>query len=290
MTDDMESLKGLVPKIYDDALRPSVKAVGETMEGAVRLTLRPVNGLVWSLDKCADWVVDAVSKKFTEEEINRDSLKTPPPETTMRVLVGLQTSGALEDPLPRMMFANILSGSMIETDHEEAHPAFAEILKNMVSIECRMLSIIACQPSVVIGSSAFTHHRVGKDNLYFSTDESPLQDLLGIETQRKFGLYLNNLERLGLIKTEYHRDLKPDEAPTKEIASILHKHWEEFKKFKADNDAEDCPSEIKNTTTSTVRLTSWGDDFAVATGANRAYSPGLNVFNIPNWAQMHEKP
>lgn len=46
-------------------------AIGETMEGAVRLKLRPVNGLIWSVDKCADWVLDAISKKFEEQNIQK---------------------------------------------------------------------------------------------------------------------------------------------------------------------------------------------------------------------------
>lgn len=63
--------------------------------------------------------------------------------------MGLQTAVALEDPLPRVMFANILSGSMVQENVSEAHPAFAEILKNLISEECHLFyvfSVIDNQP------------------------------------------------------------------------------------------------------------------------------------------------
>jgi Abortive infection alpha len=245
--------------------------------------------MVWSLDKCADWVIAAIAKKFSEEEINKKSLKTPPPETAIRVLVGLQTTIALDEPLPRVLFANLLSGSMIQENDSESHPAFAEILKNMVAIECRLFSMIACEPVTVIESSAFTGG-IGTEKDYFSNQEYPLEELLGLSDQSNIHLYLSNLERLGLVKTEQHRDLKPESAPTPEMSRHLHAHWEKFDIWKEGVPPEKCPSEITNTSIRVARLSSWGKHFASATGADRAWDRYTNSFNIPVWASVEDEP
>lgn len=283
-----EEIKGLLPKVYDDTLSPSMRAVGQTMEAAVKLALRPANGLIWSVNRCADWVSEAISKKFIASETSSSKIIAPSPEMTMRVLLGLTTTMSLEDPIPKTMFAHLLGSSMVLDSVCETHPAFAEILRNMVSDECRMFAIIASQPEAVVYESFVSSAMAmnSHNELNFSIKESPLSEALGITTKKQLYLFINNLERLGLVTQSHHTDFMSRDTSSKRLSSMLDRYSMEFEKFKKKHKNNPrCPREIHITSIRLVRLTDWGRNFAAATGANHMYDEEKNLFLIPDWAR-----
>jgi len=97
----------LAPKIYDDALSPAAKVVGQSLESVVRTALRPIDGLVWSLDKAFDWVARKVTDHFETRQTPLEDVVPPTIEMAGRILLGLQIAGPADDPLPRNLFAKL---------------------------------------------------------------------------------------------------------------------------------------------------------------------------------------
>ncbi|AGF78778.1 hypothetical protein UWK_02237 [Desulfocapsa sulfexigens DSM 10523] len=279
-------IKSLIPKIYDDVVHGAAKEFGNTLTEAIKVTLRPVSGLISTVDKTFDWVESAIEQKFKNERKDPSTIVSPEPEMAIRVIQGLQSTINAEDPLPRTMFVNLLAGNMDQEKIDTTHPAFAEVLKNLVSDECRIFSVIASSPYNIIEAHIFASlYMKVESGFQFSKDSFPLQVKAGIKNNSRMWLYISNLERLGLVKTKKESLFPHEDCGSKYSYGVMGKLWSEFEKYKKEKRKDErCPQTLDSSYFWSVKLTTFGNDFAVATGANWAYSGESNKFNIQKWA------
>ena len=260
---------GLVPKlaskIYDDVVSGRAQAIGESLENAVRTALRSVDGLVWTVNQGFDWVAHSISKKLDKHHSPEEKLAQPPIELTMRVLLGLQTCGALPDK------TNILATSM--TSDEAIHPAYVEVLRQMVTDECKRLAIVAWfheKPYSLI-VQPFNDAGTELRGVHY-----PLCDQGVFKTQQQLINAADNLKRLGVLEEARHEIEGPTSSPSKEVAATVRPYFEKLQ-------ARD-PSLKWKIIVDVLRQTQWGNHFIWACGAQEFYDPHKG-FLTPEWCE-----
>lgn len=145
-SDSGEKNGGLLPRVYEDILHPAAKDVGEAVRRAVALTLSPVNGVLWTAEQALAWLEAKVSERFEETKTPKETVTTPSPALLGAVIVGVQCAAG--EPTLSQLFANLLATSMDARTSPFAHPAYAEILRQMLPDEARLLRSFKPLPAV----------------------------------------------------------------------------------------------------------------------------------------------
>jgi hypothetical protein len=124
---------------YQDLAKPGFQETGKalgTVASLLNSALRPVMSaqLAWNnlFDRLDAWI-RADLKGVPEEE-----LRAPPAVIVGGVLPGLLF--AQDEPELRALFVRLLATSMRSSTSAKAHPAFAELIKQMTPLEARLIS------------------------------------------------------------------------------------------------------------------------------------------------------
>ncbi len=178
-----DPLDKLIPKAVDkaveEAITPSARALGATLGSAVKTALRPVDGLVWSLDRAFDWVAQRVTAFLAARGTDPAAIRKPAAEVQARVVLALRTAGPSNDPTLRNLFAALLATSMTSQEKPRFHPSFLNVLSLLTPYEARLVAIAASRPVVVVNSTA----RLSWGQL-FKADASTAPDLPAIDILR----------------------------------------------------------------------------------------------------------
>jgi hypothetical protein len=297
-----EDAQALVAKVYDDALSPTARAVGESLAKVVKASLRPVDGLVWTMNRSFDWVAARVTSHFEAQKALPENITAAPVEILSRVLFGLQLAGPYPDPLPRNMFAHLLALSMTKDASRKAHPAFAEMLRELVPDEARLIAVIYSRPvsAIEVRVEAIYTRDADIPNIIISSTPceirhhwEPLQSWASLSAPEHVDFYLLHLERLGLVNIHHEHDAGPvhwdargvDEKcfyPFKfdEEAKFRHKCEDELKSLHDKRPEE--TSVYKDILVRAATITHWGSEFASACGASEFFSREKMTFRIPD--------
>ncbi len=201
--DAADAVRGIVEAvpIYDDALQPAVREIGKGLQGAVRMALAPLSGMVWGYDRITSYLSECLAKKL--ENAPPEGIVTPAANVAVPILESLRYSG--ETPELREMFANLLSTAMKSTSARLAHPAFVDVIRNLSVDEAKVLSVLRgdeTYPLVEIRSAfpaiidqPLTTTRFHIELRRFST----LPEAAGCECPYPSALIIDNLIRLGLV-------------------------------------------------------------------------------------------
>jgi hypothetical protein len=279
------TMKKLIPKIYDDALRPSIIEVGKSVKDTVKLALKPYNGIIWSIDKSMDWLTNTISNKVKDYHLKK--IKSPNIETTIKVVQGVMISGALENPIPRHLFANLLFSEMDAENDNHSHPAYAEILKQISQEECKILCVIANRPVTIfwtrtVSDNYFSFQKASEENIRYLHETNDLFNKCFITDDMPTDLYMENLNRLGIIEIKKvdHASMpgsSPEEDTVYDNQITLFNQFIELNKGK-----ERLPLKA-NVLIVTIRPTPFAYNFLGAIGASEFYNHDQNTFITPNW-------
>lgn len=194
--------------VYEDALQPAARQVGQTLETvakavdvAVKVALSPVFALVWSGETIRDWLLPALDQRL--RDVPADQIIPPPINVAGPVIEALRFAGS--DETLRELYANLLATAMDSATTTDAHPAFVEMLKQMTPDEARLVSHFstgALLPFIDVdvrtkppdgGGFANVVGRARMGQLSLIAEDARCAD------PDRIVRYLDNLERLGLI-------------------------------------------------------------------------------------------
>ncbi|NQU67730.1 MAG: DUF4393 domain-containing protein [Candidatus Marinimicrobia bacterium] len=283
MVDD-NSILSKVPtevasKAYDDAISPAARIAGRSLEGVVRTALRPVDGVVWSLDQAFDWVAEHVTTALARRDVSESDVIRPSAELEGRVLHGLQIAGPLSDPILRDLFVELLATSMQPKSSTLAHPAFAEALRQLVPDEARLMCVLGSRPFSIVYflAKAGCTQKPEPGKVYLGYDQSlihvkykwcPLENEAQLEDPDHLGYYLENLGRLGLVQTSRLDDMTSLMFPP---YYELRKEVEEGYKSVEENCPETHVPGKSSIVIDVASTTLWGAEFRRACGADHMY-------------------
>ena len=314
-----DPLDKLIPKAVDkaveEAITPSARALGATLGSAVKTALRPVDGLVWSIDLAFDWVAQRVTAFLAARGTEPEAIERPTAEVQARVVLALQAVGPSDDPTLRNLFAALLAAAMNSQGKPRFHPSFLNVLSLLTPHEARLVSLAASQPGVVVSSRAWLswgqlfkatsptqtpdsdeaeHSRVWPPpDVPLSTihkDWNFLPPTLGMDTL-DLGFALRNLERHGIIEQGHISGV--DFAPEKLHGAAFTEAYREYlsmrdeyrhvaQKYRDENPGVSLDVD-EHFETQTFTMTIWGADFARACAATDFYDRERKEFRLPGW-------
>lgn len=126
-------------KVYDDLLHEGVQQVGDRLGRVVRISLSPVDALLWPLEAARDWLAREVPKRLLQRGVPEDRIVPPSPQVSVHTIHGVQFAGPMEDSMLREMYAALLATAMDAHTASLAHPAFAEMIRQLTPREARLL-------------------------------------------------------------------------------------------------------------------------------------------------------
>lgn len=195
----IEAVTGLVKAvpIYEDALQPAAKQIGnslETVTKVINIALLPLRGVIWGYEKIEDWLSTVVANKL--KSVPEDKIITPPLIVAGPTIDGLRY--AAEEEEIRELYANLLATAMNKDTVHKAHPGYVNIIKNITSDEVLILKVFLekqMQPSMDLMARAADGIRtlIARHHTHLDKKQPILRpDLVPS--------YLDNLCRLGLLE------------------------------------------------------------------------------------------
>ena len=192
-------------KVVEDALGPAAKNFGKEIAplgksaGALtnrvgQLLLRSLGNLVYGLEKAEEYIKEALANRL--KDVPQEKIVEPEPRIAVPAMQALTYS--LHEKHIAEMFANLLAADMNADTKKDVHPAFVEFIKEMTSLEAKVLIALSARHQIE-GQIRFGTRRqfINHARTYSFTIE-------GVEIDR-YPTALDNLDRLGLIdfKEEY---------------------------------------------------------------------------------------
>ncbi|HET7232409.1 MAG TPA: DUF4393 domain-containing protein, partial [Longimicrobium sp.] len=207
-------------------------------------------------------------------------LISPSPMLLNGVIRGVQATGPETDPNLREMYASLLSTAIDSATSSIAHPAFAEILGQMLPDEAKIIRLLKKREGralVSLGVSSWKkEYVVVGDTERFSQRIIALGREAECANPESLQIYIDNLKRLGLVTGGEHTFSEhskqfPPEPPSAETIEV--KGWlfgydypevsdllAKYSEFRAPN-PRSTTSEIQ---VEVLQLTSFGTQFVQA--------------------------
>ena len=198
--DAADAVKGVLEAvpIYQDALQPATKEIGkglQTVAKLINVALAPIKGLVWSYEKLEDYLGERLSHKL--QYVPPEQIITPPPLLAVHAMQSLMLTAG--EPNLSELYANLIATSMDKATTIDAHPFFVEIIKQMSSDEAKIVGLFGkrrsfpCLKMQVLDGD-------GKGMIQNLIDHfTLLGEEAGCDNPERTGLYIDNLQRLGLL-------------------------------------------------------------------------------------------
>jgi Abortive infection alpha len=197
---------------FGEAAKPGGRALGEMFSAVSVLGRDVVVGsiahLTFGWDYVRDFIMEDLPRRL--QNVPKEQIIPPRPIVAVPTLEAIRLVGG--EPELREMYANLLASSMNSQTATYAHPAFVEIIRQMVTEEARLFEYLArlkWAPMVtraIMTQENPPHYEV-VDMGYITT----LSEEAGI-TKDSIGTSINNIIRLGLAVVHRDHALNPPSA------------------------------------------------------------------------------
>lgn len=182
-----------VDKVYDDALSPSMKEIGEALKSTVkasRFLLAPIE-YVASYRSRWEKYLKSISNKVEEKNLIKGH-----PQIVIPTLEGLNLS--YENTLLCDMFVNLLANSVDKTKQDLVHPAFPKIIQQLSHDEAVILLYLKKEAYKLKEQSDFNSSK----NLFFNRrvvkNHFPVKELQFPDNMFIYMDHLNSLNIAGV--------------------------------------------------------------------------------------------
>lgn len=175
-----------------------------------------INNYGVPVEQVPGMIIDATFKLFHQyfpqlqkealEEVHQmleAKLKSIPPENIVppaaRIAIpALQNASITEERNIRELYANLLSNSMNKVVKDGVHPAYVEIIKQLSPDEAKILYYMKNHPTIPIINLRAENQEHG--GVTVVSNFTNVGCLVGCENSNRTDEYLDNIERLGLVK------------------------------------------------------------------------------------------
>jgi hypothetical protein len=188
--------------LYEDAFQPLAKQTGkalETVGRAFNVALAPIKGLVWGVEQLETFLQEKVAKKL--EATPPEHIITPKANVVAPALDAVRfTEGEVD---LQELYANLIASAMDQRVAHGVFPSFVDILKQLTSDEAKILkTIMDGRPVPIVHVQQEELDDTGRfvGGLDVAKNLSLIGNQAGCEYPRLIQSYLDNLDRLGIIR------------------------------------------------------------------------------------------
>ena len=209
--EDVDKLVGVAAKIVDLATdSPELREAGKTfakssltLAKTIDNCLLPIAAVNFAFDKAREYFQSKFQKDLEKmtEAIPPENLIEPKASVAAPALQGLAFSH--EEPDLKTMYLKLLSTAMDGRKAEKAHPAYAEIIRQLTSDEARLLNDI-----IDHGQKIPIVTLMEKNSLGIGTIRKNIISLINVKTGEQMVIpelpaMIDNWLRLGLVAVTY---------------------------------------------------------------------------------------
>ncbi len=208
MGDEQSEKDKVFSAFYKDALSPAATELGRTLTGVIRIALSPANFIIWSFDQATEFAVEKVKDILNKRNVSPERVIPPRPETAASIINALRIGD--QDVALRDMYLNLLATAMDTDFADQAHPAFAEIIKQLSPDEARAISLFCLVEATGAPRSFPLVSVIGKMPEGGFVQVLSNFSMLGSEAGCSHELLpgaIDNLVRLGLAVVRYDQEL-----------------------------------------------------------------------------------
>jgi hypothetical protein len=192
------------PSLPPEALAVAVQAgsaiagqsgavVSDTLSGLTERALQSVRLKIY------EWrQTEAQLKREIDERLARRGVTAPVEPEPAVAIPAIQAALFTSDEL-RGYFAELLATAMDPATAERAHPAYADILRQLLPAEARLLSLVGRRKGRALIESRTTWTGLKEAPTTVATTQT-LAGEAGLPLTAPLPLYFNNLTRLGLVE------------------------------------------------------------------------------------------
>ncbi len=190
-----------IEKIIYEMMEPNTLELAKT----VNILAKTLNLILYPLEKIVDNKEEIV--KFLSLKINKrfqncpENVSPPPKDIGLSILQRLFLE---DDEILKTMYANLLLNSMDKRFDEIAHKSFIRVLENLSPDEVKIIEHIAnvCSDNL---------EKYGEDEICDALSQGSIEEefsnflkKIDIERHSYSDFYLDNLLRLGILKSKFH--------------------------------------------------------------------------------------
>lgn len=265
-----EETKSIVQKL----LGPATEEVGELLRLAVRSRTSGLRTRLLTANEAAEVAFEDATRKLRNS--SPDALREPDPSVVAGVIEGMQTRAAI--PELRDMFTSLLAASM-QAGADAPHPAFSEIIRQLVPDEARLLALVVGllttnrwtwkYASVAVAENGSTIHfrSSGTVPRQIQRGAIALAQAAALAEPHRGVAYLENLARLGVIEIELRTPAETGGRAERKDYSSLDQKWPSFEARFGSSTPQSA----------VLRLTAFGQQFAKACVSERSVLAALAV-------------
>lgn len=199
MPEGLDKLAGAIgdtlktaPTLYEDALQPTVREVGEFVSRIPRAINAAFSGLdKWILNK--EYAIDETKKLLEKKLENVDPDKIVEPEAYVAIPAIQAISYSMNSEELRNLYANLLAKAMNSDTKDMVHPSFVEIIKQMSPIDSLVFKTIIERKGNPLINLIYENEQ--KDNLTINMNIIDI-DVASIET---INVSIDNLIKQSLV-------------------------------------------------------------------------------------------
>ena len=218
--EDVGKLVGVTAKIVDLAAEsPELKDAGRTLAKssltlakAINNCLLPIAAVNFAFDKAREYFQGKFQKDLGKmtEAIPPENLIEPKASVAAPALQGLAFSH--EEPDLKTMYLKLLSTAMDGRKAHKAHPAYAEIIRQLTSDEARILNDILYPGSPIPIVSLNERSSVGIRTIHKHVVQFVHLKTGSQMVNPELPAMIDNWQRLGLIAVTYQHHLVAEES------------------------------------------------------------------------------
>lgn len=197
--------------VYQDAVQPAAQELGRglvVVAKTVNAALVPLRAFVWGMEQIESFVQKRVTKKLAN--VPAEDIQTPKPHVAVPAIEALRYTG--EEESLSDLYANLLATSMDKVTAYRAHPGFVDIIKNMCPDEAKVMKYLVTTAQFVAIVSIHSNFADGSGYNALHRNVTSLGARAQCEHPGLLSTYLDNLERLGLLKVDYDNFLTDPKA------------------------------------------------------------------------------
>lgn len=212
---------------FGEAARPGGKAIGETFSAVSIFGKEIVVGSIAYLTHGWHYVRDFIMEDLPRrlKHVPKERIVAPRPIVAVPAIEAIRLVGG--EPELRAMFANLLAASMDSRTATQAHPAFVEIIKQMVPEEARLFAYLAkIQFVPLVTRATITSENPPQYDVASMDYITSLAEDASIP-EDGIGTHIHNITRLGLIFITRDHALNPSSEYDRLLTSEAVRSFEE---------------------------------------------------------------
>lgn len=185
--------------VYADVARPSAQRVGGALDTLFKVGLAPVAMLDWGFDRSKEWLQRKIEERLAHIP---EDVRVPPP-SNIAVPALLQIAMCADAPELRELYAELLLKAMDARTVSTVHPAYVSLIGQLSPPEALVYLSFGCQGE----KSLFTEDASSYTSPTIEHQFGEHCASLGFQDPKLARVWLDNLQRLGLLVIERYSDV-----------------------------------------------------------------------------------